>query len=1080
VENNKHQDNLYKALGIFIESMRGYIVRLLKQQKGKKWFEWYYDSLYPAQRDSWIDEMQKGREAKSMIDYSNLKGFSLCFKDILRNDFDRKVNNLPTWFDELAEVRNKCQHYQPVDEFETERAYGNMIQIFKILNFNEEVEAITILKENKEVISSQEQNSGILVPWFKNVIPHIDIQKNQLDESVFAANLSEVAEGSGREIYLNPVVFFSKTYFTEGLKTVAKRMISGLNGGEEAENRVISLQTGFGGGKTHTLISLYHLAKAGKDKINSGIIEELYHRIGYPKFEQANVAVFTNTTNDPVQGRQIEGLHLHTLWGELAWQLGGKEAYEIIKENDQQKTAPKGLFIKVLQKCKPALILIDELADYCISASGVSVGASTLSDQTISFIQELSEAISRTDKCMMIATLPASVVEVGNSQQAADILTSLSSRLGRVGADTKPVADEEIFDVIRRRLFENLGDENVRQQVVSEYMQYYQELMDELPGDVFGQQYKELMLRSYPFHPELINVFRKRWAANHDFQRTRGVLRLLATIVSDLWKRQNSLLNGNLLIHTSDVRFQNLDALCGQLKRLYGNGYDAVLQADISGINSNAAKIDRDRPEYGNVELTQGITSTLMLSSFGGEGYNKGLNIKEIKLDILKPGGINHNSINGAIDSLEERAHYLHYAAAGSGIKKYWFFTEPNLNIIINQARADVKSDSVTVEIIKRLNKYADRIELFRVLVAPAEDVPEQKNLTVIITHPDYLANPPKLNRELKNYISKVACKKGNSERIYKNTIIFLVCTESGKSHVDSEIRDYLACLKVNNEYRSQLDNTKQSDLRRKIDDTSAQADKAIASAYSLVIKQQNTEQKLLRIRHFKDNLAVQFNQNIISELREQEWLIDGLGHNLLRIHNLLPLSGQPVKVKDIYEAFLRFDDKPMISRKEAVETSLKKYCLNGALCIAAGDGQVFTNCFYKEDVPYFDVEDDSYWILDKSAYKSPEESQEDDKKDENGNTTDNPKGKKDEPNDQNSDEIRQFKSIQVNGKVSVENYNQIFTSFIIPLVKNKVEIEISIKGKNTEANPLTENSKTYKIIKESANQLGLNLEEEE
>jgi hypothetical protein len=1071
---NQQQDNLFKALGIFIESMRGYIVRKLKTKKGKKWFEWYYESLYPAQQDPWIEEMKKGRELESLIDYGNLKGFSLCFKEFLRDDFDRKVNNLPTWFDELAEVRNKCQHYQPVDDFESERAYGNIIQIFRILNFEEELEAITALKENKDLpVSGTDIETGKLLPWFKNVVPHIDIQKNQLDESVFAANLSEVAEGNGREIYLNPVVFFSKTYFTEGLKTVARRMISGLNGGEEAENRVISLQTGFGGGKTHTLISLYHLAKAGKDKINSAIIEELYQTIGYPKFQQANVSVFTNTTNDPVQGREIEGINIRTLWGEIAWQLGGKKAYDIIRENDQQQTAPKGLFIKVLELCKPALILVDELADYCISASGVEVGASTLSDQTISFIQELSESIARTDQCMLIATLPASVVEVGNSQRAADILTSLTSRLGRIGADTKPVADEEIFDVIRRRLFENLGDDNIRQQVVSEYMQYYQELMDELPGEAIGQQYKELMLRSYPFHPELINIFRKRWAANHDFQRTRGVLRLLASIVSDLWKRQNSLLNGNLLIHPSDVRFQNLDALCGQLKKLYGNGYDAVLQSDISGINSNSAKIDQDRPEYGNVELTQGIASCLMLSGFGGEGYNKGLNIKEIKLDVLKPRGINHNSINGALDSMEERAHYLHYAAAGSGIKRYWFFTEPNLNIIINQARTDIKQEAINAEIIKRLYKFAEKFEQFKPLVAPDQDIPEQKNLTVIITHPEYLANPQKLSSNIKKYISKIATKKGNSERIYKNTILFMVCTEAGKSHINSDIRDYLACQKVNSEFRNQLDQTKKTDLKKKIEECSIDADKSIASGYSLIIKQLNTECKILILKQFKDNLAAQFNSNVLHLLREEEWLIDGIGLNLLRKNNLLPQKTIPVKVKDLYEAFLRFDDKPMISSKSVVEKSLKRYCLNGVLCIAAGNGKEFTNYFYKEDIPYFDVEDTSYWLLDKTEYKA---------KDIPDSVDDKPEEKPsdDEDQDVNTNKgHKTFKSVKISGKVSVDNYSQIFTSFIVPLKDNRVEIEISIKGKNTEANPLTENSKTYKIIKESASQLGLKLEKE-
>lgn len=233
--------------------------------------------------------------------------------------------------------------------------------------------------------------------WFKNVTPHRDIQDGHLDESIFAANLAEVAAGTGREIYTSPEMFFQKTYFTAGLKNIAKRVVQGLNGGQDADNRVISLQTGFGGGKTHTLISLFHLAKWGKKANNSEYTKELLQTTGEPKFDTAHIAVFTNTTNDPAQGRKTDGITIKTIWGELAYQLGGAPAYELVRVNDEKQIAPKGLFKKVLEQCKPCLILIDELADYCVSASAVKVEASNLSDQTVSFMQELTEAVTGTD-----------------------------------------------------------------------------------------------------------------------------------------------------------------------------------------------------------------------------------------------------------------------------------------------------------------------------------------------------------------------------------------------------------------------------------------------------------------------------------------------------------------------------------------------------------------------------------------------------------------------------------------------------------------------------------------------------------
>ena len=170
------------------------------------------------------------------------------------------------------------------------------------------------------------------------------------------------------------------------------------------------------------------------------------------------------------------------------------------------------------------------------------------------------------------------------------------------------------------------------------------------------------MLKCYPFHPELIDVFRVRWASSHDFQRTRGALRLLAAIVSDLWKRQQSLPGANLLIHSGQVNFANLDAMSGQLKKLYGNAYEAVITADVAGGASNSFKIDNSKSEYGQWYLTQSIASVILMNSFGSDGANKGISVPEIKLNLLSPDSFNHNNINGALDELEISAYYLYYA----------------------------------------------------------------------------------------------------------------------------------------------------------------------------------------------------------------------------------------------------------------------------------------------------------------------------------------------------------------------------------------------------------------------------------
>jgi len=801
---------------------------------------------------------------------------------------------------------------------------------------------------------------------------------------------------------------------------------------------------------------------------------DIIHFAGDPAFEKANLAVFTNTTNDPTQGRHHDGVHIRTLWGEIAYQLGGKKAYDIIKANDENRTAPKGLFKKILEMTQPALILIDELADYCVAASGVDVGSSSLADQTVSFIQEISEAVASTDKCVLVATLPASVAEVANSEQASQILSSLTNRLSRVGADTKPVADEEIFEVIRRRLFENLGEDDLIENVISAYVKLYQDHKTELPSQAVKAEYKLRLQKSYPFHPELIDMFRIRWASNHDFQRTRGVLRLLASIVADLWKRQGSLVSTNALIHTSDVNFSNLDALSGQLKKLYGNGYDAVISADVSGTSSNSFNIDSDKNEYGQHNLTQGLASTILLGSFGGAQANKGLGIDEIKLCVLKPDSFNHNSVNGALTDFESRGHYLYYSSLESNKKRYWFHTKPNINILINQAKNEVNTDEIDNEILKRLKDKTGNITNFNVLIDPSDDIPEQRRPTLVILGPKHIANPDEVNGKTRPVIEKLATKKGNSERIYRNTMLFLICSEIGINKLGNRIKDYLACKKIRDEYKGQLESEQKEDIQRKIDEFTKEINTALVNAYSIIVKYTGKDsiEKLI-IKQFKDSIDLQINANITQLLKDEEWLLESVGLSLLKRNNLLPEVNKPVKVQDVFETFIRFNDKPMITGREAVQNSLERYCRNGEIAIASGDGAIFNSVYYKEGVPGFSVDDDTFWIVDKSLYKPVEEPEpgESPKPEPEPDTA----GGKDPGTSE-----KEFKSVTISGMVDVANYSQVFSSFITPLVANNIKIEIKIKGSTTKTNPLTESSTQYKIVKESAKQLGLKFEVEE
>ncbi len=1084
---NNNQDNLFKAFGLFIEAFRPYVVSLLIDQDGDKWPATFVDVLTYDQKEKWNMGLRNGSTPETLIDFHHLKSFAIQKKDLLRKDFGRNLSALPNWLQEIAQLRHEVAHFS--SEINEDDATKVWIHMKKIANnigmpeLEEELKKIQEYDETKTVEKTEEPTQtiykGTLKPWFQITQPHFDIKQGRLDESVFAANLAEVALGNGREIYKDPNTFFSKTYFTAGLKSVAKTVIKGLNGKEDAENRVISLQTGFGGGKTHTLISIYHYCKWGKNAINSPHTQELISYTGNPEFEKANIAIFTNTTNDPTQGRQVEGITIRTIWGEIAYQLGGLDAYNIIKENDQQLSAPKGLFKKVLSQYKPALILIDELADYCVSAAAITVGKSSLADQTISFMQEFTEAVASTDNCVAIITLPASVQEVANSPEAASILNSLQSRVSRVGADTQPVAEDEIYEVIRRRLFEDIGDKAYIEKVANEYFSLYEQHWTELPNNAAKNEYKQKIMQSYPFHPELVDIFKIKWASNSDFQRTRGVLRLLAAIVSDLWKRQQSLPGANILIHSGNVYLPNLDTITSQLKKLYGNGYESVISADIAGASSNAFKIDSNKTEYGQYYLTQSIATVILLNSFGSEGSNKGLSVPELKLHLLAPNSFNHNSINGALSDLENSAYYLYSAQTGNAGKRYWFHVKPNISMLINQGKQDVKPEDIYAEVLKRLKeKTNNRIQLFNVLVDPSEDIPEQIKPTLVILHPKYTASSDGPNNTAKVLIEKIATKKGNSERIYRNTILFLVASDGTSSRLQSDIREYLACQKIASDYSSTLEREQKDDLKKRMDDAGKRTDSALVSTYSTLGKYSvKNGCEILQLKQFKESIETQINVNIIDILKTEEWLLENVGINLLRNNNLLPTIETPIKTRDVYETFLRFDDKPMISGAEAVAKSLLRYCANNEFSIGSGDGKSFTKYYLGETVPFFDVNDISYWLVEKSQVPVPEPKPNTEPTD--GEPTPSPTPVTANEPDSSHPDNRNINTITVSGKVAMEQYTQLFQSFIMPLAQNNIEIEIRIKGKSTSAKPLSENSQEYKIVKESAKQLGLNFEED-
>lgn len=1101
------REKLQRGLGLFLDAMRPYAVSVIQREcpENMTWdMDFERKITNDQKRTNWQMNRMKlvnnGSSLMGLIDYNNLVTFIINYKESVTREVggnNKDYNRLRSCLQELQDTRGSWAHFDndALDEDVADRAFSNMIQVSKLLEMPELEDELKRIKggtqarvepapqaERPQAQSPKQDDkeavdySGVLPAWYNSIMPQYDIRNGQLDESIFAANIEEVATGTAPVVYQDIVSFFDRTYVTDGMRELIRRVVQALNG-KESQNRVISLQTGFGGGKTHSLISLYHVVKDSRTFKDLAAARTILDPEDMPQFDNARVAVFTQNTVSVVDGHQVEdGIITHTLWGELAWQLGGKEGYERVKNADEQMIAPTANDIKpVIEGASPALILIDELADYCNKASGKVVGGGTLFTQTNSFIQTLTEVVSSIPKTVLICTLPASAREVASSEIGQEILSSLETRVVRVGSSVKPVDDEEIYEVVRRRLFDRMTDETVIEKVARKYKEMYHNRRDSLPSEADRVAYAERIKKAYPFHPELIDLFRVRWGSDSRFQRTRGVLRLLASIVKDLWMRRASLVGTQALIQTSDVQLENLPTLQSQITSLMGAQWDSVMHADVFGTISNAYKLDEQNAgnNIGEYHLATAVTTTVLMASIGASSQ-KGLSLKQLKLCLLKPDAFQHIDIDSTVNQLENIVHYMYRSSIG-GEQSYWFQSKPNINILINQAKGDVKEDDINSEVMQMVKQSVATVTKVKVLVDPSGDVPEQKQLTFVIMHPKYtVAAGGSVSRSAEYAIKQMAQTRGASQRVYRNTMLYILCSEAGKAALSTKLREYLACDTIIKEFGGQLDPEQKKDVADRKKLSADAAKEQLIHAYNTVVKCERDNLKTQEIQSFASEFASQISVNTLQELHDNGWVLRRIGLNVISRNGLMPTVEKPVKVNDLYEAFLRFDDKPMILNAEAITDTVNRYCEEGMWNVGAGDPEHFSRIYHQERVTFLNPQEDGYWLLDTSVMPKPAGG---------GEPTPTPTpgpSPTPTPAPEPTPATKTYKKVTIGGSVPIENYSQLFSSFVNTLKNNHLKIEVKFTASNSSASPLTDNSPIIKSVKESASQLGLEFEVEE
>jgi len=543
-----------------------------------------------------------------------------------------------------------------------------------------------------------------LRPWTDVVRPHPDVASGDLAMGTYAANLAAVAyeTGNAPSVYSDAREFYASTFLTPAMRRLLRDVLGVLDG--EAGDRALQLRTPFGGGKTHTLLALLHLARARTE------VEKVTDLTGIPNPGEIRVAVLSGEYLDPQRGRQVDGRTIKTLWGELAYQLGGWPAFDQLIGDRDEGTPPGSERLVQLLAGAPTLLLLDELLVYIAKGKAIRVADSTAGQQALLFVQGLSEAVNQQRRAVMVYSLQASV---GEAVYEEGLLTALEHITARIDARREPVSGDEVLNVVQKRLFEDVGDDAVRAEVAAEYAQLLREERlaqadtdgDRREAEAAAQTLQRRIEESYPFHPELIDLMYQRWGGLPSYQRTRGALQFLATTVHALWNPTADV-DVQPLIGPGDVRLAD-EAVRASFFEQVGEAtqYAAVVEADFlsagAGTRTVDERIGRESPGLRRLRVGTRVATAIALLSFGArEGEERGALERELVNASLAPG-IDGNLIRAALNDLRREALlYLHQSG-----RRYRFETTPNLNKLITDEESKITAEEVMDQVRRSVER---------------------------------------------------------------------------------------------------------------------------------------------------------------------------------------------------------------------------------------------------------------------------------------------------------------------------------------------------------------------------------------
>ena len=658
-----------------------------------------------------------------------------------------------------------------------------------------------------------------LKPWREIIVPHPDVLNGTFQQAEFAADLTAVRSGRATPEYGDAKAFYERTFITEGMGRLLTQVSQRLNG--KGGEPVIQLQTAFGGGKTHTLLAVYHLASRKCPLGELAGIPALLDQAGLIDVPKAQVAVLDGTEHGPGQPWKHDKQTIRTLWGELAWQLGGAEGFALVQESDENGTSPgKDVLCTLLSRFAPCVVLLDELVVYIrqfVESQPVSGGTY---DSNLSFIQSLTEAAKLVPNAVVLASLPESANQAGG-QRGVAALRALEELFNRLQALWKTVAPEEAFEIVRRRLFTQLRDPKARDQVCHAFAEAYVAEGAKVPQETQEARYLDKMVQSYPIHPEVFTQLYEEWTTIEGFQRTRGVLKLLAKVIFRLWQDDNK----DLMILPSSLPLYDSSAR-GDLTYYLGPGWDPVLDRDIDGAGAETTQLESKEPRFGSVQAARRVARTVFLgsapSSVSLKAGTRGIERSRVLLGCLQPGQTS-SLYSDALNRLADQLHYM--SSSGDRTQettRFWFDTRANLRreMEARKQRFEEKNEvrGRMSEVVKKLLAGATFFNGTHIFT-PHSDVPDDSALRLVVLPSEYFYTREEPRLAFESALEYVR-HNGTKPRYRGNRLFFLAADHGALARFSDCIRTALAWSSIVEDVaamRLVLDNLQAEQARKEL-----------------------------------------------------------------------------------------------------------------------------------------------------------------------------------------------------------------------------------------------------------------------